>query len=243
METIHINLIGGNGVGKTTIAAEVFLTLQMEGYHCALIPDETKRLALSGHLASTNPFLVVAEQLRHQIQLNGKVAVTLCDHAPIISIMDMPPASQEEMVHVLQHITRDWIMLHVFVDWQHDYIGSVEGWGTSDQANWRHRRLKEFVQQHYDRLQVLHAQQVAAEIIAAVRQYGMMDLDPFPRGSRQAPPRSYDDPDAGTALVPSTAKGHPVPLGNGPGPAGGEPDKEDGRVRWHNVMAGRILKL
>lgn len=234
METIHINLIGGNGVGKTAIAAEVYLTLQAAGYSCALIPDETKRLALSGQLASTNPFLIFSDQLRHQIQLNGKVDVTICDSSPLIPIMDMPAVSHVEMVHVLKHITRDWIFLNIFVDREHSYEGIIEGWGTCDQANWRHRRLKEFVQRHFDNLKVMPTKQVTSEIVNAIHQFGLLGLEPRQK-SILAAPVSEKNPSTLALLEPGddsvAATDNDIAT------------ISDGGIRWSSVMAGKILNI
>jgi hypothetical protein len=169
VDTLHINLYGGHGVGKSSTAAEVFAYLRGAGCNVAMTTDMTKRLYYTERLTQVHPFVVVSDHMRQQMELEGRVEVVLCDNPPLIDVMDMPSGMRAPAASLIQSMQQEWICLNIFLDRRHDYHGVVPGWGTACQANWRHERVREFTQRYVDPLIELDAKSAVAEIVMAVR--------------------------------------------------------------------------
>lgn len=112
VKTIVVNLFGGPGIGKSTLAAEVFAGLKSIGVNCELVTEYVKKWAWEGRPISTfDQLYIFAKQLRAESQLYGKVNVIVTDSpfllSPIYeSIYGQGPSlthspSQNALVHAL----------------------------------------------------------------------------------------------------------------------------------------------
>lgn len=84
MRTIVVNLLGGSGLGKSTIAAGTFAELKMRKQHCELVREYVKELAWQG--LGIGPFgqsIIYGRQLERESALYGKVDVIVTD-SPLI---------------------------------------------------------------------------------------------------------------------------------------------------------------
>ena len=80
MKTTVINLLGGSGLGKSTIAALVFGELKMRKQHCELVREYVKELAWAG--LGVGPFgqsVIYGRQLERESALYGKVDFIVTD--------------------------------------------------------------------------------------------------------------------------------------------------------------------
>lgn len=83
-DTIFVNLYGGPGAGKSTMAALLFAHLKREGFNCELITEYAKDLCWDNRLHNLeNPLKLITEQLQRCIRVNGKVDIAITD-SPII---------------------------------------------------------------------------------------------------------------------------------------------------------------
>jgi hypothetical protein len=78
--TTVINLFGGAGIGKSTLAAELFVRLKQRGVSCELVSEYVKGWAWEGK--SVGPFdqvYLLAKQMKAETRLYGKVDYVVTD--------------------------------------------------------------------------------------------------------------------------------------------------------------------
>lgn len=79
-----INVLGGPGKGKSTLASGLFCKMKMEGYDVELVTEYAKQLVWSKRFDELdNQVYVTAKQFHHQYILEGEVEYMVTD-SPII---------------------------------------------------------------------------------------------------------------------------------------------------------------
>lgn len=97
-----INLYGGPGTGKSTIAAGVFYSLKMRHTSCELVREFAKDLVWEGRTEMLNRQLYIfAKQHKRLQDLDGKVDVVITD-APLLMAI-VYGAAQPDSYHDLVH--------------------------------------------------------------------------------------------------------------------------------------------
>lgn len=83
-QTYIINIIGGPGIGKTTISALLFANLKIKGYICEYVQEFAKKLVwLKDYDTLNNQFFVSREQYNLLKQIDGQVDFLITD-GPLI---------------------------------------------------------------------------------------------------------------------------------------------------------------
>lgn len=84
-ETLVVNLFGGPGTGKSTIAAAVFAELKMKNIDCELVTEYAKTLVWEGrkNVLMEDQLYIFAKQNRYVKRVYGQVDVIVTD-CPII---------------------------------------------------------------------------------------------------------------------------------------------------------------
>ena len=83
-QTHVINIIGGPGIGKTTISALLFANLKIKGYICEYVQEFAKKLVwLKDYDTLNNQFFVSREQYTLLKQIDGQVDFLITD-GPLI---------------------------------------------------------------------------------------------------------------------------------------------------------------
>lgn len=168
METVHVNLFGGYGVGKAEVAREVSARLRAAGLTVAEAPAPCSPETKQGKLAEFHLFSALAERIKRQADWLGKADVVLCDSAPLMDVLDLPGAMRWPAIKLCREMTRNWNCVNVLVDKLHCYSGHMAGWGTAGQANLRHERIREIASAHAERLIMLRHAEAVDGIVAAV---------------------------------------------------------------------------
>lgn len=84
MKTICINLFGGPGCGKSTLAAEVFSALKQRGESVELVREYVKTLAWQGaEISATSHLYLLGKQASYESKLYGKVKYIVTD-SPVL---------------------------------------------------------------------------------------------------------------------------------------------------------------
>jgi len=83
-KTLVINVIGGPGIGKTTISALLFANLKIKGYVCEYVQEYAKKLVWTKDFDTlNNQYSVSREQFRLLNQIDGHVDFLVTD-GPLI---------------------------------------------------------------------------------------------------------------------------------------------------------------
>lgn len=81
-----INLFGGPGCGKSTLAASIFSTLKNKGYEAELVPEYAKKCVWTGTESILDDQLYVFAKQHHMIQaLDGQVDYIIVDSPLLLS--------------------------------------------------------------------------------------------------------------------------------------------------------------
>jgi len=87
-----INLFGGPGVGKSTVAADLFALMKREGASVELVNEYAKEITWEGHLSYLDDeFYVLAHQNRRLVRLKGKVEYVITDSPILLGLAYVPP--------------------------------------------------------------------------------------------------------------------------------------------------------
>lgn len=79
-KTIVINIAGGPGTGKTTVAAELFGKLKEKGYEVENVSEFAKELVWEGRNEAFNDRLYMHGEQNHRLmQMNGKLDYIITD--------------------------------------------------------------------------------------------------------------------------------------------------------------------
>lgn len=87
LKTKKINIYGGPGIGKSTVAALLFAELKLRGLHAEIVTEYAKELVYEGiDLTKSNQTLqdrILLEQLRRELVFENSVEFLVCD-SPIL---------------------------------------------------------------------------------------------------------------------------------------------------------------
>lgn len=105
-KTIVINIAGGPGSGKTTVAAEVFSILKENGYEVENVSEFAKELVWEGRNEAFNDRLYMHGEQNHRLmQMNGKLDYIITDSPLFLTaiynsyyLKDKFPKSYNEMI-------------------------------------------------------------------------------------------------------------------------------------------------
>ena len=115
IQTLNINLYSGPGVGKSVLAARLFVALKMKGINAGQVSEYAKELVYLNIVHETPQKTIVLEQLRRQAMLQGKVAVVITDAPVPLSLVYSKGALHEELKALVREQTEGWRSLDVLL--------------------------------------------------------------------------------------------------------------------------------
>jgi hypothetical protein len=124
--TLHINLYGIPGTGKSGVARGVAQLLGRAGYDVELVQEYARELARDGRLIFMDPqtgerreadqFVISAEQYRRQASYDGKVQVVVTDSGLFTGVLFSPEIYRESMRTILRELTIGWDSVDVLLE-------------------------------------------------------------------------------------------------------------------------------
>jgi len=85
-ETLVVNMLGGPGVGKSTMMAAVFALLKQDGVDCEIVTEFAKDLVWDErHETFKDEIYIFAKQEHRLFRVNGKVDVIITDRPLILT--------------------------------------------------------------------------------------------------------------------------------------------------------------
>lgn len=108
-ETIILNIIGGPGVGKTTVASRLFAQLKKENFDVENVSEFAKELVWEGRNEAFKDRLYMHGEQNHRLMMmNGKLDYIVTDSPLILTsvyndfhLKDSQSKSYNEMIHLV----------------------------------------------------------------------------------------------------------------------------------------------
>lgn len=147
METRIINLFGGAGAGKSTLASSIFSELKKKGIETELVTEYAKELIWEGN----SPILqdqikIFGEQNHRQVRLLGKVDVVVTDSPILLGIL-YDKTDNDYLHNLILHTFLGYNNLNYFVTRKHAYTqkGRLQ---THEEAIQKDREILDLLQKY-----------------------------------------------------------------------------------------------
>lgn len=124
-DTLHVNLFGIPGTGKSGVAAGLYKRLNEAGYVVELVREYAKELAwrgdlvrrdVTGELVEAEQFVISAEQYRRQAEVDGRVQVAVTDSPVPLGVIFAPADYASHLQTILRQLTAGWNNLDVLLE-------------------------------------------------------------------------------------------------------------------------------
>lgn len=145
-DTLHVNLYGIPGTGKTNVAAALRARLGRAGYDVELVQEYARELARqnklvfqdhqTGERREAEQFVISAEQFRRQAEYDGKVQVVITDSGLFTGVLFAPGNYGEALRSIMRDLTVGWRNIDVLLtrDISQDYtsLGRIQSRAESE---------------------------------------------------------------------------------------------------------------
>lgn len=167
METKLINIYGGPGTGKSSVAAGVFTLLKLHRINCELAAEYAKELLWGQNLGILNyQWKVFGEQSYRLTRLNGQVEIILTDSPLIQSINYIGDQYKEQYKNVILETEKEFSEVnHIFLERvvPYDEVGREQ---TEEESNKIANKTLEYLQTFANNLIVLPGNYISINTIA-----------------------------------------------------------------------------
>lgn len=152
MSTLNINILAGPGVGKSVLAAQIFVDLKMQGVHAEIVGEVAKELLYDNKLHLTPQHKILREQYKRMARMQGKAEVVVTDGPLALSMAYQK--NEADRLRVEKRIrgwTAHWRTLNILIYRDLDSSYQAEGrYQSKDEAKLFHQeRIAPMMRAHY----------------------------------------------------------------------------------------------
>ena len=128
MKTTHINLFAGPGVGKSTLAAELYVELKKNGIVTELSHEYAKELVYDKNLDGLkHQDAIFEEQSKRIIRLDGQVQVAIHDSPILLSSVYCSSDKQLGRINSAISLCKEHKEINIFLERDEDLYYEVHG--------------------------------------------------------------------------------------------------------------------
>jgi thymidylate kinase len=122
MKTLFVNIFGGPGTGKSTMASSIFSQLKREGVDAELISEYAKDLVWDRAQPILGDQIYVFGHQHHRcFRLNGQVEVAISDSPTIQGLAYKTPNLSETFDALVAEAYKMFNNLNIFLERKHEY--------------------------------------------------------------------------------------------------------------------------
>lgn len=176
--TTVINLIGGPGCGKSTIAAGLFYEMKKLGIKCELVCEYTKEKVWEESFNTLkDEIYLFAKQLHKQWRLKGKVHFIITDHCLLNSIVYNKEASESFKNLVFEEFNK-FVNINFFVVRENKYetAGRIE---TEEESKQLDKDFKELFDKNNIFYKEVRYNTAVSDIIVHLNYKHIESLNPY----------------------------------------------------------------
>ena len=164
-----INLIGGPGCGKSTIAAGLFYELKKAGYLCELVTEYAKdKVWEESYKTLDDQVYVFGKQFHRMFRVKDKVDIIITDSPlPLSIIYDNSESQYFHKFVVEQYNTFNNIMVFVDRETKYENEGRMQ---TEDEAKSIDERIKHLLNMNDIKYVMIPTTQVVDKVINVIKE-------------------------------------------------------------------------
>lgn len=124
-DTMHVNLWGIPGTGKSGVAGELYGRLSKAGVLAELVREYAKELAWAGELAKkdgngdlieADQLMITGEQFRRENLVHGKVQVAITDAPVLAGTLYAAEEDESDLRSLVRRRSNGWLNLDVLLE-------------------------------------------------------------------------------------------------------------------------------
>lgn len=169
-DALVINLIGGPGSGKSTIAAGLFYELKKKGYLCELVTEYAKdKVWEESYKTLDDQIYVFGKQFHRMFRVKDKVDVIITDSPlPLSIIYDKGESKYFHKLVIEQYNNFKNIMVFVDRETKYENEGRMQ---TEDEARMIDERIKHVLNLHDINYTIIPTTQVINKVIDLLKHH------------------------------------------------------------------------
>ena len=116
MQTLHVNLWGGPGMGKTGVAQQVSGELKARGIRADYVPEYAKELVRAGIILAYDQLEILAEQHRREKLCEDALQVVVTDSPLPLSLYHCADQDRAAVEQLIDNRMRGWKVVNYFLE-------------------------------------------------------------------------------------------------------------------------------
>lgn len=143
MKTLVVNLFGGPGTGKSTLSANIFAKLKMEGLDVEMAPEYVKEVIWEeSYKKISNQLYIFGKQHNRIFRLNTKVEVIITD-SPLLNSIVYYEGNNPYFKDLVLHEYNNMNNISFYLDRNFDYVqnGRMQSLNEAEEIDLTYKNL------------------------------------------------------------------------------------------------------